>query len=37
MDLGEIDADDVGDAIKAAAAENEGREVLVRLAVRVTP
>ena len=35
VDLGEVALDDVKAAVKDAAAENEGREILVRLAVRV--
>ena len=37
VDLGEVELDDVKKAVKDAAAENEGREVVIRLAVRVTP
>jgi hypothetical protein len=37
VDLGEVDLDDVHEAVDKAAADNEGREVLVRVAVRVTP
>ena len=35
IDLGEIELGDVKKAVEQAAADNEGREVLVRLAVRV--
>jgi hypothetical protein len=37
IDLGELDIDEVKKAVKAAADENEGREIVVRLAVRVEP
>lgn len=37
VDLGEVDVSDLKDRLKDVAAEHEGREVLVRLAVRVEP
>jgi hypothetical protein len=37
VDLGEIDAGDLKKRLKEVAADNEGRELLVRLAVRVEP
>jgi hypothetical protein len=37
VELGEVEPGDVSEAIEKAAADNEGREVLVRVAVRVNP
>jgi hypothetical protein len=37
VDLGEIDAGELKQRLKEVAADNEGRELLVRLAVRVEP
>jgi hypothetical protein len=37
VELGEVELDDVREAVENAAADNEGREILVRMSVRVTP